>query len=286
MPIAAHDGLRRWCAVSPARTSRLVLGLVCLFVLTACRLDVLVEVAMDPDGTGVVTVTATADDELMAEVPGLADDLRLDDATDNGWVVAGPTPLEGGGTQLVLTHPFSSAAELANVLTSIGPPLTQMAAARTEGADGQVVNGINGNLVLADGYESFADAELIAAAGGLPFGEEIAASGVPIEEALTFTYRVSLPGELQSAETGTDVGDGVIEWIAPLDGTTTNLYIETVQQPPGSGNTWAGPVSTVAFVAMVVWIVVAGAFIVFVAVARRNRRRRREARLRRLDHAS
>jgi hypothetical protein len=286
MPVVAHDGLRRWGAVSPARASRLVLGVVCLLVLTACRLDVLVEVAMEPDGTGVVTVTATADDELLAEVPGLVDDLRLDDAVANGWAVDGPTPLDGGGSQLVLSHPFTSAAELANVLTSIGPPLTQMAAARTEGADGQIVNGINGNLVLADGYESFADAELITAAGGLPFGDEIAASGVPIDEALTFTYRVSLPGELQSAETGTDIGDGVVEWVAPLDGSTTNLYIETVQQPPGSGNTWAGPIATVTFVTMVIWIVLAGAFIVFVAVARRNRRRRREQRLRRLEHAS
>jgi hypothetical protein len=272
--------------VSVHRATRLVLGAVCLFVLTACRLDVTVNVEMEPDGTGVVTLDAVADAELVAQVPDLIDDLRLDDAIANGWAVEGPTLTEDGGATVTLTHPFSSAAELANVLTSIGPPLTQMAAARTEGEDGQIVNGINGAMVLPNGYESFADADLIAAVGGLPFGEEIAASGVPIEDAFSFTYRVSLPGALESAETGTDVGDDVIEWTAPLDGSSVNLYVATVQRPAGEGKGWAGPLATVSFVALVVWIVVAAAFIAFVALARRNKRRRREARLRQLERTS
>ena len=110
-----------------------MLGVVCLLALTACRLDVTVNVEMEPDGTGIVTLDAVADAELVAQVPDLIDDLRLDDAIENGWVVEGPTLTEDGGATITLTHPFSSAAELANVLTSIGPPLTQMAAARTEG---------------------------------------------------------------------------------------------------------------------------------------------------------
>jgi len=269
--------------VSVVRAIRLLLGAMCVLVLTACRLDVVVDVVMEPDGTGVVTVVATADAELVERVPDLVDDLRLDDAIENGWEVDGPTLTEDGGAEVVLRHPFSSAAELANVLTSIGPPLTQMAAARTPGEDGQIVNGINGVLVLPNGYESFADTDLVAAVGGLPFGDEIAASGVPIEDAFSFTYRVSLPGDLESAETGTDVGDGVVQWVAPLDGSAVELYIATVQQPAGSGSSWAGPVATIALVALVAWIVVATVFIAFVAVARRKRRRRREQRLRKLD---
>lgn len=269
--------------MSVVRLTRLALAVVGVFVLTACRLDVVVSVEMEPDGTGVVTLEATADDELVAQVPDLVDDLRLEDAIENGWEVDGPTAVDGGGVRLLLTHPFSSAAELANVLTSIGPPLTQMAVARTEGADGQIVNGIDGVLVLPAGYESFADADLISAVGGLPFGEEIAASGTTIDEAFSFTYRVSLPGELESAETGTDIGDDVIEWVAPLDGTPVNLYIATVQRPAGNGAAWAGPLATISFVGLIVWVAIAGAFIAFVAFARRNRRRRREQRLRDLD---
>lgn len=271
--------------MSVARTTRLAVAAVCVLLLSACRLDVVVEVAMEPDGTGEVTLVATADAGLVERVPDLIDDLRLDDAVANGWELDGPNLTDDGGAELVLTHAFASAAELANVLTSIGPPLTRMAAARTEGADGQVVNGINGVLTLPDGYASFSDAELTAAVGGLPFADEIETSGVPIEEAFSFTYRVALPGELESAETGTDVGDGVVQWVAPLDGRAVDLYIATVQRPAGAGSSWAAPLATVAFIGLVAWALLAGGFIAFVALARRNKRRRRERRLRNLERA-
>lgn len=268
-------------AVSGHRWFRVVVAVAATLTLSACRLDVVVEVQMQPDGTGVVTVEAIADPELVAQVPDLVDGPRLEDAVANGWTVEGPALVEGGGARIVLTHPFTSAAELANVLTSIGPPLTQMAAARTVGDDGQVVNGINGVLTLPDGFASFADADLIAAVGGVPFDREIQATGTPIDQAFSFTYRVALPGQLESAETGTDVGDGVIEWVAPLDGSQVGLYIATVQRP-GGGSWWAGPLAAVSLAALVVWVVLAVGFIGFVAVARRRRRRQREARLRRL----
>jgi len=253
-----------------------------LIVLSACRLDVSVLVEMEPDGTGVVTVVATADDELVQQVPDLVDDLRLDDAIENGWAVDGPTDVEGGGLTITLTHDFHSAEELANVMASIGAPLTQMAAARTE-VEGQTTNAINGELVLSNGFETFADADLVQAVGGLPFGEEIAASGLSPDEAMSFTLQVELPGELISAETGTEIDGGVIEWQAPLDGTSVNLYTATVQRPAGEATNWAGPLSTVALVALIVWVVAAAAFIVFVIVARRAKRHRRSRALRHLE---
>lgn len=237
---------------------------------------------MEPDGTGVVTVVAVADAELVAQVPTLVDDLRLDDATSAGWTVGGPVETDDGGLELTMTHEFRSAEELANVLNSIGPPLTRMAAARTTGEDEQTTNAINGEMVLENGYESFADAELIQAVGGLPFAAEIEASGLTPPEAMSFAYRVSLPGELVSAE-GTEVDDGVIEWQAALDGSRAGLYVETVQRPPGSGSSWAGPIATIALIALVIWVIVATAFIVFVAIARGAKKRRRERRLRRLE---
>lgn len=264
---------------------RLLLITVCALALTACRLDVTVDVAMEPDGTGTVTVEAVADDELIAQVPDLVDDLRLEDAVANGWTVTGPTPLESGGMSIVLVHDFHSAEELASVLNSIGPPLTDMQAARTtdpNDPDGPTTNAIDGTLVLANGFESFADAALVEAVGGLPFGEQIAASGLTPEQAMSFTFRVALPGELVSSATGTEVGNDVIEWTAPLDGTAVDLLTQTVQRPAGSGNSWAKPLSTIAFVLLVVWVVLAAAFITFVAIARRSKRRRRERGLRAL----
>ncbi|NNE11844.1 MAG: hypothetical protein HKN41_06295 [Ilumatobacter sp.] len=256
---------------------RLLLLVPLIAVLTACRLDVTVDVVMDNDGTGIVTVVAIADAELMAQVPDLVDDLRLDDAIANGWTVTGPVTAADGSATISLTHDFASAEELANVLNSIGPPLTRMAAARTT-VEEQTTNAINGELQLANGYESFADADLLTLVGGLPFGEEIAADGRPPAEAMSFTFRVALPGELVQAETGTEVDDGVIEWRAPLDGTTTNLLTSTVQRPASEGGAWAQPLATGALVALVAWVVIAGVFIVVVAVARRNRQRRRRER--------
>ncbi len=217
-------------------------------------------------------------------MPDLADDLRLDDAIANGWVVDGPSPTDDGGLTITLTHEVRSAEELANVLNSVGPPLTRMAAARnSDPATEQTTNAINGEMVLADGFATFSDPDLLAAVGGVPFEAEITASGLTPAQAMSFTYRVKLPGELVSAETGTEVGDGVIEWRAPLDGTTTNLYVQTVQRPASEGSGWAGPVATIALILLVAWVIVAGAFLAFVAVARRNKRRRREERLRRLE---
>ena len=179
---------------------RLLLTLVCVLALSACRLDVTVDVVIEPDGTGSVTVTAVADAELVAQVPDLVDDLRLDDAIANGWVVDGPTATDEGGLGITLTHEVRSAEELANVLNSVGPPLTRMAAARnSDPVTEQTTNAINGEMVLADGYATFSDPDLLAAVGGLPFEAELTASGLAPAQAMSFTYRVKLPGELVSA---------------------------------------------------------------------------------------
>jgi hypothetical protein len=264
---------------------RVLLVVIGALVLTGCRLDVTVDVVMQPDGTGTVTMVAVADAELVAEVPDLVDDLRLEDAIRNGWVVGEPTPDAGGGVTITLTHTFSSAEELATVLNSIGPPLMDMEAARTVGGEqgsDSTTNAINGRLVLANGFESFADEALVQAVGGQPFGTQLAESGLTPSDAMSFTFRVALPGELVSSETGTEVGDGVIEWQAALDGTEVSLFTQTVQQPASAGNTWAKPLSSLALVLLILWVVLAASFIAFVALARRSKRRRREQALRHL----
>ncbi len=268
-------------------TRRLVALLLGMLVLSACRLDVVVSVEMEPDGTGLVTVSAVADADLVSRVPDLVDDLRLADAEANGWIVEGPVADEAGNLSITLSHAFASAAELANVLNSIGPPLgdpgNQVAAARTfDPTTEQTTNGVRGVLVLPNGFETFADADLVAAVGGLPFAEEIAAAGLAPADAMSFTYRVSLPGELVSSD-GVQTGDDVFEWKAPLDGSQASLDVQTVQRPPGSGNSWAGPLATFALILLVAWVIAAVAFISFVAIARNNKRRRREQALSRLD---
>ncbi|HWL45014.1 MAG TPA: hypothetical protein VNQ73_18870 [Ilumatobacter sp.] len=260
----------------------LVLGAL---VLAGCRLDLAVSVAMEPDGTGVVTVQATADQDLLDRVPGVLDDLRLDDAVAAGWTVGEPEPGDDGGATLTLTHPFHTAEELANVLNSIGPPFTgSWQAARTPGAgenEGQMSNAVTGTLQLADGFAAFSDADLTAAVGGQPFGEQIAASGLTPDQAMSLTFQVDLPGELVQSS-GTEVSPGVFEWKPALDGSATPVDAVTVQRPAAEGKAWAGPLSTVALIALVAWVILSVAFIAFVVVARRSKRRKRNHALRNL----
>jgi hypothetical protein len=263
----------------------LVLAVAAVALLAGCRLELDVSVEMEPDGTGAVTIVATADAELVDQVPGLLDDLRLDDAVAQGWQISEPVTDAEGAITLTLTHPFHTDVELANVLNSIGPPFTAMQAARTPGTAeqaGQVTNAVIGNLQLANGFESFSDSDLSALVGGLPFGEQIAASGLTPDQAIGVTFRVELPGEVVSAPTGTEIDPGVIEWRPPLDGTTTAVEYQTVQRPADEGNAWAKPLATVALIALIAWVLVSVAFIAFVAVARRSKRRKRERALRRL----
>lgn len=254
---------------------RVVLLLLGASVLVGCRLDVDVSVVMEPDGTGVVTVVADADADLVGQIDDLANELVFDDVAAGGWSIDGPTPTDTGGLTATFTHAFSSDQELANVLNSIGPPLSDVLAGRVTEGD-QTANEIRATLVLPNGFESFADAELLEAAGGLPFSDRFAATGTTPAEAMSFTLRLALPGEVVSS-TGVEVEPEVFEWEAPLDGSSTEVVASTVQRPP-EGGAWAGPLATAALVALIVWVVLSGTFIVFVIVARRKRARERRRR--------
>ena len=257
--------------------SRVVILLLGALALVSCRLDVDVSVVMEPDGTGMVTVVAEADAGLVGQVENLAAELVFDDVAEGGWTIDGPTPTDEGGLVATFTHPFRSAQELANVLNSIGPPLSDVLAGRvTEGE--QTANEVRAVLVLPDGFESFADVDLIEAAGGLPFADRFAETGATPPDAMSFTLRLALPGEVISS-TGAEVQPEVFEWVAPLDGSSLEVAASTVQRPP-EGGAWAGPLATASLVALAVWVVLSGAFVVFVLIARRKKAERRRRRRR------
>lgn len=261
----------------PVRAPRSLLAalVVALVALTGCRLDVSVELTIDPDGTGELVVSAVADAELVERKPGLADDLRLEDAVAAGWVVEGPTtPEEGGGLTLTLRHPVTSAAEATNLLASLGPPFAGVTLERTLGPEGskEATTTLSGQLQLTGGFDAFADSDLLAAVGGTPFAADIAATGATPAESVSVTFRADLPGDVES--TTADGGDGVLEWQAPLDGRGVDLATTTAQRPE-SASGWAGPVATLALVLLVVWVLVSVVVIVLVVRARQRRGRRR-----------
>jgi hypothetical protein len=246
-------------------------------VLASCRVDVSVDMVVEPDGTGTITMVAVADAELVEAVPSLADDLALDDVVAAGWAVEGPTATADGGLTVTLRHNFFSDAEASNLLNSLGPPFSQMSYVRNTSSE-DTTNRLSGLLGLPSGFESFADDDLIAAVGSLPFADELAQAGATPESSMSAVIRVTLPGEIDADQTnGTRTSDGRLEWDVPLDGTILDWRALSVQSP-GDERWWARPLSVVALVLLVAWVAFMTFFIGYVAIARWRRARARRRR--------
>lgn len=254
---------------------RRVLALcVCVIALAGCRVDLRVDMTVEPDGTGTITLVATADADVIAAVPTLAEELATDDIVAAGWAIDGPTPLPDGGLTITLSHDFASDGEATNLLNSLGPPFNQMVMTRNTSGDDTTTR-LAGLLGLPDGFESFADEDLVAAVGSVPFAEQIAASGATPESSIGAVIRAELPGRLDADETnGTQLGDNRLEWRAPMDGTILDWRAVSVQSP-GDGRWWARPLSVVALVLLVAWVAVMTLFIGYVVWARWQRTHRR-----------
>jgi len=263
----------------PRRVVRLLLGAIAIVALAACKVDATVDVTIGPDGTGTVAVTLVADAEVVQQAPGLAGDLRFDDAKAAGWAVEGPTPTPDGGLRVVLTHPVTSAADATNLLNSLGPPFVGMKLDRvvTDDGDGARTT-LTGQLALTGGFDAFADADLVAAIGGSPYAAQIAASGATPATALSVTLRATLAGKVEDTNGTADAANTV--WTAPLDGSTADVRLVARQSPSGGGF-WS-VASTVLLVLLVVWLAAATVFIVSVLRARARKAQRRRRALSRL----
>lgn len=254
-----------------------LLAIVALVLLAGCRVDVVVDLQLGADGTGQLTVAATVDAEVVRDAPGLADDLRFDDAVALGWVVDGPTPTNDGGLAVTLRHPVTSADDATNLLAGLGPPFVEVRLERTtadddDGDEDEATTTMSGRLELAAGFDSFADADLLAVTGATPYAEQIAAAGATPEASMSIVFRAALPGEVEST-TG-ETNDGALQWDAPLDGSAQDLATVTAQRP-ASGGAWAGPVSWLLLALLVLWVVLAVTVLAAVVRARRARTARR-----------
>jgi hypothetical protein len=243
-------------------------------VLTGCRVDVVLGVRIDPGGAGEITVQVAADEDVAA-TPGLTDDLRLDDVTAAGWDVEGPEPADGGGLQVTVSRPFASVEEGTALLAQLnGPSGPLQGVAVTIGEDGRAVD-LSGSLRVDGGINAFADPDVLAAVGGTPFADDIAAGGISPAEALTVDLEVVFPGKI-STTTGTRSAD-TVRWDVPLDGTPIDLATTAEVRTDTTDSAW-GWVSIVALSLLGVWVVVAGSFLGWVIWQRHRRAAARRAR--------
>ena len=247
---------------------RRALIVIAVMVLSACHVNVTVDIFMGADGSGRITVTALADSDVVNKAPGLADDLRFDDAKAAGWTVTPPTRTDDGGLRVELTHQFANPEEATALLQSIngsGGPLHNVTLSRVVRDVGTTVS-LTGSLRI-DGMGAFADPDVLAAVGATPYAEEVVASGQGPSQAVTVTLRATLPGKVTSS-TGT-VADGKVSWIVPLDGSQLDLTTNAVDDH-ATAKIW-GIASSAALIAMIAWCVIAVGFIAWVVQQRKRR---------------
>jgi hypothetical protein len=254
---------------------RLIAVVAAALLLGACRVDAVVDVDVNTDGTGTVTVTASADADLVAQAPGLADDLRFDDAIAAGWVVEGPSATAGGGLTVTLRHNFTTVEQATVLLGSLnGPdgPLHGVVVTRSV-TDDSVTTGLSGTLSVDNGLDAFADPDVLAAIGGSPYADRLAAAGLGPNDVVTFTFTAALPGTSSTTASTVAPADSAqpfLTWSMPLDGSTIDLTTTSVLS---RSSAW-GTVAKVALGALVLWCVLAAGFIAYVAKARRRRPQR------------
>ena len=259
---------------------RVVLLFVAAIALAACRVDVAVNVTVEGDGSGSITVVAVADPGVVVQAPGLADDLRFDDAVAAGWVVDGPTAGADGSLTVRLTHPFATVEEATALLGSISGaagPLHAVSISRAVEGDEATVR-LSGSLRVDGGLTAFTDTDLLQQVGGVPYADQIAAAGLSPADAVGVQFAFSAPGTLTST-TGT-VGNGSATWTVPLDGTPLDVETTATQSGGGAPSGIWKFVAVAALVLLVGWVVVASGFIMFVVRERRRRAARRRDRMR------
>jgi hypothetical protein len=248
---------------------------IVVMLLSACRVDTTVDIAMRANGSGTLTITAVADADVVAKAPGLSDDLRFDDAKTAGWTVTVPAKADNGGLQVEVSHTFANPQEATALLQSIngsGGPLHGATLTRTLGDRGTLVS-LAGTLRI-DGLAAFADPDVLAAVGATPYAEEVAASSSSPSQAIGVTVRATLPGKLTSA-TGT-IKDGKVSWIVPLDGSQLDLATNAIDDH-GTAKIW-GIAANAALAALIGWCVLAAAFIAWVVRQRQRRGHHRSPR--------
>jgi hypothetical protein len=241
-------------------------------LLTSCRVDSVVTLDVEPDGSGTLAIVTTADAEVVAKYPNLASELSFEDAKAAGWSVSDVATTPEGAMQVRVAHHFvnpEEATDLLGQLSSEFGPFKDLVLTRT-GKDTDSTWNLVGKLQVNDGLKAFADPQLLTTIGASPFQATLANSGLDIGQAVGVTFNLKLPGEIEST-TGI-FKFGTVQWNAAFDGSTQDLT--TTTQNTAVAATIARIFSPLLRWILILWIVGMAAFSAFVALWRYRRHRR------------
>jgi hypothetical protein len=256
------------------RLGTALVALLAAVLVAGCRVDVTVDVAMEQNGSGTVTVTVVADDQVVDEAPGLAADLRLDDLEAAGWTTEGPVGTDDGGLSLTLERHFDTPAQATAIIASLnGPNGPFEAVLFTREQSKTAIDYELAGTLQVDGLNGFADPGLVDAVGAMPYLDVIDARGLTIDEAVGLTFRVTLPGRVR--ETTSSATSYPLTWTVPFDETLIDVSA-TSRTSLESDRGWR-VLATLAFVALGVWILFSVVGIVLIARSQHRRRKRRRS---------
>ena len=196
-------------------------ALAVVAVASACRVDAVVDVVVDDQGTGVVKIRVVADAEAVRLVPDLPDGLRLDDVVEAGWEVIGPETGADGGLAVEASKAFDSAEQLPEILAELAGEgiFEDVSLTRTHTSSefnlslsnpvtaSRTTYELKGRVVPPADPAVFSDDSLIAVLGD-PFGrpELIDETGRPVDPAQVLGMALSFTLPL---DVGSDTADGV-----------------------------------------------------------------------------
>ncbi len=295
------------------RVRTLVILLAAALALSSCRVDVTVDVTIGENGTGTVTVTLAADREVVEQAPGLVDDLRFSDVQRVGWTIDGPTIGEEGTLSVVLSHPFASPEEATALIASLnGPqgPFKSVLFTRFK-TPKQITFTVSGAGRVDGGMGAFADTDLMNLIASAPYTNDIANADLSLDQAVSVTFRVKLPGSIISTTGSQSDGDTstrttadttahttadttldttadssdtrndadmaqAITWTVPLDGRQVDLGTTSIVSLE-RGGAWP-TVAAVVRIAFFGWVSFCVIFITAVLAGRRRRSHRKRRR--------
>lgn len=240
-------------------------------LLSSCRVDQSISLNVNPNGTGTVTVVVTADKDIVAKAPSLAQDIRTDDLKKAGWDVAGPTKTKSGGLTIELVHDFNTPTEATAILKQVSEqrgPLHELTLTRS-GKDTNSVWTLAGRLEVSGGLNSFIDDAGLELLDVSPYAAEVSEAGLDLGDAVGVTFTVTLPGDVD-ATTGIQK-DGAITWQIPMDGSKVDVATTSTHVAVGTSIARVGRTLILALLAL--WVTATVILLLLVANARNRRPR-------------
>jgi len=257
--------------VIPARVTRAVALVAACVLLVSCRVDTDVALKVNPNGSGTVSVTVTADAAVVKAAPTLKSDVRADDLVAAGWKMNGPDETEDGGLTVTFSRGFATPEEATVLLSQVNGqrgPLRNLVLERT-GKDSNSTFTLTGTLEVNGGLEAFADDAAIKLLDGAPYADQVRNSGLDLGKIVAIRFAAGMPGKVINT-TGTVEGS-TVTWRVPTDGTPTDVATSTNNVDIASN------VARVArwLVGLLAAVWIAGSLVLVAMVAARRARTRR-----------